>query len=52
MIAAIQDETRLAVAGMRRGAEQMGESVRLVGEAQESLSRIDERMASTLTHGA
>lgn len=45
----IQDETRLAVEGMRAGAEQVEESVQLVHSAQEALQRIRDGMNDT-TH--
>ena len=47
MTSTIQTETRLAVEGMRSGAQQVAEGVQLVNETEESLRRINEEMART-----
>ena len=48
MIGRIQNETRQAVEGMRSGAHEVEESVRLVQEAREALRGINEQMSTTV----
>ena len=48
MIGGIQNETRQAVDGMRSGADEVEESVRLVQEAREALRGINEQMKTTV----
>jgi aerotaxis receptor len=48
MIGSIQSETRQAVDGMRSGAHEVEESVRLVQEAREALRGINEQMSTTV----
>jgi aerotaxis receptor len=48
MIGSIQSETRQAVEGMRSGAHEVEESVRLVQEAREALRGINEQMSTTV----
>ena len=48
MIKTIQQETGIAVAGMRSGAAQVGDSVSLVNQAEAALCRIDEEMTATV----
>ena len=48
MIGSIQGETQLAVEGMRSGANEVEESVRLVQEAQEALRDINQQMETTV----
>jgi len=48
MIGLIQTDTQKAVDGMRAGAAQVEEGVKLVHSAQESLQRIDEEMGDTI----
>jgi aerotaxis receptor len=48
MIGAIQTETRKAVEGMRSGATQVENGVKLVQNAQESLQEINSQMGTTL----
>jgi aerotaxis receptor len=49
MIGVIQSETQLAVEGMRTGAAKVGESVKLVQEARESLRSINRQMENTVS---
>ena len=48
MVAGINTETTQAVTGMRAGAQQVEESVRLVSRAREALDEINEQMSRTL----
>ncbi|WP_300449554.1 methyl-accepting chemotaxis protein [Accumulibacter sp.] len=48
MIGIIQNETKLAVGGMRAGAAQVGEGVDLVHSSQEALQRIRNEMDDTI----
>ena len=49
MISSIQAETKQAVEGMRNGAHEVEESVRLVQEAREALRGINEQMRTTVS---
>ncbi|HPU81771.1 PAS domain-containing methyl-accepting chemotaxis protein [Accumulibacter sp.] len=49
MISSIQAETKQAVEGMRSGAHEVEESVRLVQEAREALRGINEQMRTTVS---
>ena len=49
MINSIQGETRQAVEGMRSGAHEVEESVRLVQEAKDALQDINRQMGTTVT---
>ena len=48
MIKTIQSETGMAVAGMRAGATQVGQSVDLVNQAESALRHIDSEMSETV----
>ena len=48
MVSSIQNETQVAVGGMRSGAELVGSGVQLVQEAQQALQEINKQMGTTL----